>query len=158
VVCTLVQAGLCVLDPTGATFDEVLARAQRAGMAADKFAYYDPYELDALIDRVGRERGEEIRLDCYLNDRRGVRPAGPAPLAGELRALAAGTEFTWAAAQDGSAFESLFLHVDDVGGAVVLTVQVDTQVVPAADGEALARGIEEALVSAAADDLAVVGT
>ena len=70
VVCMLAQYGLCQLDVAGVSFAEVLDRARRGAMTTYKHAYYHPVELDDLVRRVVRERGADLELPCYFNDRR----------------------------------------------------------------------------------------
>jgi len=58
-------------------------------MSAYLNAYYDPHKMDELIAEMGRERGAEIDLDCFFNDRRDQPPARvhrPAPIEAELTA------------------------------------------------------------------------
>lgn len=69
-VSPLSQTGLCVLDLAGITFGEAVRRAWRGSLSAAKNAYYDPLELAAVIERVSAERGEEVDVSCFVNDRR----------------------------------------------------------------------------------------
>jgi hypothetical protein len=154
VVCTLAQAGLCVLDVAGDSFDDVVQQAQRSLMRAYKHGYFDPVAMGELKQRVDRERGDEVDTACFFNDRRGAAmqasdrpPTAPqdddgAPLPGTFR---------WVLGQDSPSLESLFLQVDDVPGSVHLTFVMDTHRLSLADGEALVRGMEAiALAEAAA--------
>ncbi|MDG6103538.1 condensation domain-containing protein [Dactylosporangium aurantiacum] len=159
VVCMLAQYGLCQLDVAGASFAEVLDRARRGAMTTYKHAYYHPVELDELVRRVVRERGADLELPCYFNDRRadtGKASGEPAPSPQELRAAAARGTFRWTTRQD-VPFEPLIVHIDDVPGAVQAIIFMDTHVVSPADGEALLRGMEAAAVEAALDPSAPTG-
>ncbi len=162
VVCMLAQYGLCQLDVAGASFAEVLDRARRGAMTTYKHAYYHPVELDDLIGRVVAERGAELELPCYFNDRRADVGAGtgtdaaPLPSEAALREAAARGTFRWTTRQD-VPFEPLIVHIDDVPGAVQAIIFMDTHVVSPADGEALLRGMEAAAVEAALNPDAPTG-
>lgn len=155
------QTGLCVIDLAGITFAESVARAWRAAMGAYKHAYYDPLRQQEMIAAVERERGEEIDIACFVNDRRfaGPRePAGPGPLpsAKELRAAVARSTLTWGYQQDRPS-ERLFFHINDVPGTASLEICADTRYVPPADMEAVLRGLEAVAVAAALDPAAPTG-
>src|SRR5690606_12511494 len=64
------EAALFMVDVADAGFDEALARTRRRTMAAYKNAYYDPHDNGGLEERIGRERGEELLIGCFYNDRR----------------------------------------------------------------------------------------
>jgi hypothetical protein len=70
------QTGICVVDVGEATFDEVVARAQKATRAAAYYAYYDPVACDRLLDETAARRGQPLDLYWWINDLRGM--AGPA--------------------------------------------------------------------------------
>jgi hypothetical protein len=157
VVCMLAQYGLCQLDVAGVSFAEVLDRARRGALTTYKHAYYHPVDLDDLVGRVVRERGADLELPCYFNDRRGDTGKGGADLepAALRDAVARGT-FRWTTRQD-VPFEPLIVHIDDVPDAVQAIIFMDTHVVSPADGEALLRGMEAAAVEAALDPAAPTG-
>jgi hypothetical protein len=145
------QTGLCALDVAGRTIDEAVALTARRVLAAYKNAYYDQSEVDALVARVGRERGEEIDISCYFNDRRlQARAAddGPLPTAGEIRAALPRSAFRWGRIQD-DPWEPLFVHIEDVPGSMAVTVNADTHALSPADIEACVRGMEAVAVEAA---------
>ncbi|WP_173156086.1 condensation domain-containing protein [Phytohabitans suffuscus] len=158
VVCMLAQYGLCLLDVAGISLAEAVERAQRVSLTSYKNAYYNPVELDDLVRRVVAERGGELELPCYFNDRTmlakpdGSAPA-PAPAAPRLRDAVSRGTFRWTTRQD-TPFEPLIVHLDDVPGAVQAIIFMDTHVISPADGEALLRGLEAAAVEAALDPAA----
>ncbi|MEV4508455.1 condensation domain-containing protein [Dactylosporangium sp. NPDC049525] len=155
VVCMLAQFGLCQLDVAGVSFAEVLDRARRGAMTTYKHAYYHPADLDDLVRRVVLERGADLELPCYFNDRRAdTGKSGAAPVA--LRDAATRSTFRWTTRQD-VPFEPLIVHIDDVPDAVQAIIFMDTHVVSPADGEALLRGMEAAAVEAALDPSAPTG-
>jgi antitoxin (DNA-binding transcriptional repressor) of toxin-antitoxin stability system len=156
VVAPVSQPGLCVVDVADATVDEVVARTRRQAVPAYKHAYYDTFELNRLIDRVGEERGERLDIACFFNDRRlpGLRePAGPVPTRHQLRAALARTSFGWAAKQDHPT-ERFFLHIEDVPDTIGISVWADTHHTSPADLEGFLLTMESALVDAASDPAA----
>jgi hypothetical protein len=144
------QPALCVLDVAGVPFDEAVVRTGKRALVAYKHAYYDPGDLRALIERVGRERGEEIDTACYFNDRRPQRPAGddPVPGAEEIRAALAETRWHWMARQD-RPNERLFLTVSAAPDTVDLDICGDTHHIPPAALETCVRTMEAVTVAAA---------
>ncbi|MFI0899060.1 AMP-binding protein [Streptomyces sp. NPDC020983] len=156
VVCPVSQSGMCSLDVEGATLAEVVERAERATVSAWKHAYYQPEDLDALIALLSRERGEDIVIGTYFNDRTThalapdtARQPAPGELAEELRAALEETVFTWTGRQDTSS-ERFFVYADDApDGALALDIRIDTHYVSPAQAEAFARCMEAAAVEAA---------
>ncbi|GHJ47728.1 hypothetical protein Cs7R123_50700 [Catellatospora sp. TT07R-123] len=147
----LIQHGLCVLDPAGPEsagpgFDELVRLARRRLRAAQKYGYYVQDEVDALVERVGRERGVGFDLRCLYNDRRGDDSPHPAGTVAAGAAPAAPT-VTWRRVDD--LHHRLIFHADDRDGALAGQVQVDTAYLGReAVAELLARA--QALVCAAA--------
>jgi len=79
-VTPLAQVSPCVLDVAEVTLAEAVTRARQATIGAYKHAYYDPARRVELLAVVARERGVEVDLSCFFNDRRGrgrPLPAGP---------------------------------------------------------------------------------
>lgn len=143
-VCTVNHPGLCVIDVgsgTDAPFDEVVTRAWRSTISAYKHAYYDPRQRDELVARIGRERGAELDLSCYFNDRRTTARATGAAAPGP-------SELRWAPPRE-VPIERLFLHVNDVPDTVDLKVIADTHHVSPGQMEQLVRTMEHVLVDAA---------
>ncbi|WP_162907869.1 condensation domain-containing protein [Allorhizocola rhizosphaerae] len=153
IVSPINEAGLCVIPVEGAAFDEVVRRTRRTVIRAFKAAYYHPEALDELIAVIAKDRGEELDLDCFFNDR---RPGGGSaetaiPTAAQIREAQQHSVFRWTLQQD-KPFGRLFLHIDDFAGppeAVTLTIRADTHHVPPADMQACLQGIESLLVEAA---------
>lgn len=151
VVCTLAQAGLCVLDVADASFDEALQRVQRSVMNAYKHAYFDHADMVDLRARIARERGTDLDTACYFNDRRGAsrqQETGPVLTPRQIRDALPRTTFEWILGQDSPSFEPLFVHIDDVPDTIQVTIYLDTRSVSLADGEALVRGMEAVTVAA----------
>lgn len=154
VVCTATQAGLCVLDVAGLPFGEALARVQRAVMAAYKYSYFDHKDVVDLVARVGRERGADIDIACWFNDRRlssGQSQPGPDPTPELIREALPNTTFRWILTRDHPSLEQLIVDAEDVPGAIRMTIHMDAHSLTPADGEALLRGMEAVAASAALD-------
>jgi hypothetical protein len=143
------QSGLFTIDVRDATVDEIVMRTERRTMATYKYAYYDPYQMDELVARVSRERGEEIDLACFFNDRRTARPESAVPTPEQLLAARPQTGFKWVDKQDEQPYERLFVHLDDVPDTVSMSVFIDSHHVAPADVEACLRGMEQVAVTAA---------
>lgn len=160
-VSPVAQEGLCLVEVAGRTIDEVVAEARQRRLAAYKHAYYDPCQREELVTRVVRERGDQLQLGCYLNDRRPATSAsGPVsssdPVPGRLVAPPPLGGFEWNVIEDIEFTDPLYLFVDEVGDppAIDLTISADSRHVSPANLEALVREME-ALAVAAADDPAL---
>ncbi len=158
-VSQLTQVGLCVIEVADTTFDDVAARSYRAAMGAYKNGYYSTVEHQDLIARVGRERGEEMDIWCFVNDRRGPgaepgadAPPGPA----EVRAALAGSTYGWGPRQD-QYDGTVYLHVDDADDAVAAEIWADTRRLAPADIERYGRALEAVLVEAACQEATPTG-
>jgi hypothetical protein len=142
VVCTVAQAGVCVLDVAGAPFDEALRRVRRAVINAYKYAYFDHTDLVALRARVSAERGAHIDTACFLNDRHGVLGQQETKTPQQIPDNAPPDTFRWVHGQDDAPFEPLFVEIDDLpDDAILVTLHLDTRSVSLADAEALAHGM-----------------
>jgi hypothetical protein len=120
-------------------------------LCAYRNAYYDAYEQEALIARIGQERGEEIDLSCFYNDRRqrdrlhaGTTP----PTAAQIRAALTESELSWRQ-EPGIPRMKLYLSLDDPPGAVELVLSADVRYFARDELTTLATAIEEAAVQAA---------
>lgn len=145
VVCTAVQAGLCLIDcATG--FEDLVERARRAALAAFKYGYFDQRDLWALKDRVAIERGEQLEIGCFLNDRRGpVQMDSPSPE--EIEMAMPASRLSWVRRQDHPGFEPLILDVEDAPGALRCTAHTDTALLAPRDAERILWNMEEIAVS-----------
>src|SRR5205085_9228250 len=81
------QHGLCTLDLTDGGFDDLVLRARRRLLTAQKNAYYAQSDVDELIARICQERGVNFDLLCLFNNRRSEDgPIESAPTAAQVRA------------------------------------------------------------------------
>lgn len=155
------QAALFMVDVADAGFDEALARTRKRTMAAYKYSYYDQRDKGGLERRIGEERGEELLIGCFFNDRRlGVLQSGPdpepPPTPEQVRAARERTTLRLELEQD-DAFEPLFIHVNDVPDTIDITAQADTHHIAPAQLERLLWEMEEVAVAAAFDGQAPTG-
>jgi hypothetical protein len=151
-VSPITHTGLCVVPLGDTTFDEALATVHRRAIATYRYAYYDPRELDKLVARVSAERGEEIDLSCFFNDRRFATrdlTEQPPPDPAEITAALDRGRLRWS--QQDKPVERLFVTLNDVPDMLAWELFTDTHHVSPADLEACARGIEALAVEAAFD-------
>jgi hypothetical protein len=154
VVCSATQAGLCVLDVADAPFEEVLARVKRATMTAYKHAYHNPFDLEELVNRVSRERGADINIACFFNNRRGESPTGTAtagavPAVGEMREVLPDSVFRGTVTGQ-TPMRRTFARVEpDVADAMRLSILLDTRILSSADGQAWLQETEAVALEAA---------
>ena len=159
VVCNLVQSGIFVVDVAETTVDEAVARAKHAGRTSYKYSYFDPEQELALIERIAQEQGPDAvawspRSWSYLNDRRANE--NPVTLADEditparMKELVAASTFRWSEKKE-NPNEPLFLYIEESSDSISIIVSADTQCVPLADNEGLARDMEAIAVEAVFD-------
>ncbi|MGI5243763.1 condensation domain-containing protein [Dactylosporangium sp. CA-139066] len=148
VVCTAVQASLCLID-CEADFAEVVEGSRRAALVAFKHGYFDQRDLWALRDRVAAERGEHLEIGCFLNDRRGPVPMD-APSAEDVEAALPASRLAWVVRRDHPGFEPFILDVEDLPGgpgAVRCTAHTDTAAIAPRDAERILWNMESLAVS-----------
>jgi hypothetical protein len=159
------QSCLCVLEVTGAPFDEVVRRAWQSALGAYKHAYFDPAAKRELCERLAAERGAEPDWDVIFNDRR-VRsrePDGDGDGAPPLRDELTRTTLTWGGRND-MPQQKVFLNICDAPGTLQIELWADSHFVRPADMAGLLQRIEGVLVAAAPGDggeataLAAMGT
>lgn len=131
-------------------FDEVIGRAWRRAIGAYQLSYYDPRARDELIARVSAERGEQVDIDCYVNDRRVLmgEPDGKLPTPAQVREALDRSKLTWGWQKD-IAGNRMFLHVMGVPDTADFSLSANTHYVSPSDMEAFVRSLEEVLVDAA---------
>jgi hypothetical protein len=142
VVCSASQSGLCVLDVAGVPFAEVLARVKRSTMTAYKYAYHDPFDMAALHQRICAERGTDLDISCFFNNRRAI--TGPVPPA-TPRLIAEAlphSELHWTPAKN-EPLRRMFTRIEnDTASALRMSLFLDTHLITRADAEACLRGME----------------
>lgn len=152
-VSNVANAGLLAVDVAGATVEQVVERARRAVVNALKHGYHDPEQLGRLIDRVAAERGGDLDIKSFFNDRRADRSmagreaaATPEQLAALEAALGAG-RLRWTTRRN-VPVERLFIQIEDVPDAVKLGIEADTRALAPHQIEELARNVEQEAVRA----------
>jgi hypothetical protein len=149
-VSQLVQSSPFVLELAGCSFAEALARAQQGLLQTYKNAYYDGYQQDKLIERVERERGCEIQLGCYYNDRLDERaPSLPAEPASDDELRQALGLSSWQDEDGPLPDVGLFVNVDHLPDALAFPVSFDTRYLDPTAVWQIVRGIELVAVAAA---------
>lgn len=152
-VSPLVQMSPYLIDVAECTLAEAVSRAKASVLNTYKNAYYDPYQQDEVIERVGRERGGEMDFSCFYNDRRmgdrGLQD-GPLPTVTDIRAAVADAGYEWEYEPDMST-RKLYMNVDDPPGAVDFVMSVDNRYFSADDAVAVVREMENVAVEAATE-------
>ena len=152
------QTGLCSLFVADMTIAEAMLVTKRRSITAYKYAYYDPDDLDVLLARVRRERGDLDRSVVY-NDRRPPGPppdpGGPVPSEAEIRAVADAGVLRWERLDQFKG--KLMLNVNNEPDTVDLMAQADTRYLSTEDIDALLRGVESVVIEATLDPSAPTG-
>jgi hypothetical protein len=161
-VSTLAQTCPCLIEVGDARFEEVGVRAWHSALVAYKHAYYDPAGRDEVSRRITAERGAELALGVFFNDRR-VRSRELADSVSEdvttpgeppsLRAELTRSTLTWGERSDMPA-DKVLLNINDTPGTLCYELDADSHFVSPADMAALMRRIEAVLVDAAVGDTA----
>lgn len=127
-VSPLVQLSPYLIDVGGVSLSDAAGRARTSVLNAYKNAYYDPYEQEAVIDRVRADRGD-IDYSCIYNDRRRSdrdTPDQRLSTAEEIRAALLQAEHNWEYRPDMSS-RHLFLTVEDAPDAIDFVMTADTR-------------------------------
>jgi len=154
-VSPVVQMSPCLIDVAGATLRDAVIRTGSSVLTAYKHAYYDPYEQDAVYDRVEAERGQ-LEYWSY-NDRRDLdrsAAVGPMPTDDEIRAALGSTEHRWVPTKSTST--GIYLTVlDGPDDTVEFELMAESRFLSENDMVALTTEIETAAVRTALEpDLA----
>lgn len=152
---TVSQDALFVLDLPGSGFADTCRVAHRAALMAYRTAHYDPFEMQAMREEIGRRRGREPDLDAFFNDRRtaGTWPSLPRPASGDDPALLTANTRTYVTnAWPGVRFK-VFFTVGPAPDTGQLSLIADTAYLPRATAEAMLRGVEALLVRGLSEDV-----
>lgn len=151
-VSALIQITPYLIDVADVTLDGAVARASHSALNAYKNAYYNPYEQDEVIERVERERGEEIDFSCFYNDRRqqdrGL--SGAPPSTALIRDAVQHSTFSWTG-EINPPKRKLYFNVDDPPGCIEFMISADRGYFSRDDLLALCREVESVAVEAALD-------
>ncbi|HEX4725598.1 MAG TPA: condensation domain-containing protein [Pseudonocardiaceae bacterium] len=152
-VSPLVQLSPYLIDVGGVSLREAAGRARTSVFNAYKNAYYDPYEQEAVIDRVKADRGD-IDYSCVYNDRRSSdrdTQHQRLPADEEIRAALPRAEHDWEYRPDRSS-RHLFVTVEDARDgvdAIDFVMTADTRYFTDDDIVAIAAEFENVAVQAA---------
>jgi hypothetical protein len=149
-IAPLNQDSVLTLDVGEATIDEVIARARRVLVAAAKYGYYDPGQVEDMTARLRAERGRPPRITFKINDTRALaaRSASAPVTAEQIRSKLPETFLSWDGTLD-RFHEEAWISVLDLPGTVCLQVIFDLGCVAREQAEAVLRGVEEVAVEAA---------
>lgn len=150
-VCPIAQSSPCLLDLAGIAFDQAVARAYRAAMATYLNSYYDPLQRVALYEAINAERGAEIDVQVYFNDRRDQGrddKSGPLPTAAEIRDALPASRLDWGP-HSAVPQPTFYLDVDDAPDGVEFSLTADTRYVSPEGMESFVRAMESTVVEAA---------
>lgn len=150
-VSALIQLSPYLIDVADTTVGDTVSRAATSAINAYKNAYYDPYAQDEVIERVERERGEELDLSCFYNDRRQQERShvGEAiPTEAEIRAALEHSRLSWEP-EISMPRRKIYFNVDDPPGAIEFVMSVDRRYFDRSDMATIMRNIEQAAVEAA---------
>lgn len=153
-ISTISQVTPLVVDVADASLAQVVARAVRGALNAYKNGYSDPYAQDVVVDRVNAERGEEVELICYFNDKRQQdRQAGTGEPPTDEQILAAVPLSTVDWPEDPEKPRTgLYVYVDDsTPGAIEFRMSVDVRHWTRAELVDLVHDIEATAVAIALD-------
>jgi len=141
----LVQHGLCTLEVKDAGFDTLVLQARRRLRVAQKYGYYIQSDVDALVERIGRERGVTFDLLCLYNDRRSDE--GPLETVEANDRDTGASTMTWR--QVDHLHHRMIFHANDApSDALAVQVQLDTAYIGRAEVQTLLERMER-LVSGA---------
>lgn len=134
----MVQHGLCTLDTQEVDFDKLVQNARRRLLSARKNGYYVQADVDALIERIGRERGVEFDLLCLYNDRR----SDDRPVQADERGSDPGAAtLTWRKVDH--LHNRMIVHVNDgPANALAIQVQLDTAYISRSEVQAMLERME----------------
>ncbi|MFC4123090.1 condensation domain-containing protein [Nonomuraea zeae] len=142
---TVGQDGLFVLDVSPGDFAATCLNAHRNALAAYRNAHYDPFEMQAMREEVGRRRGREPDLDAFFNDRRAAIGWPALPRSADLAALTERTRTYVTDAWPGVRFK-VFFTVGTATDTGALSLIVDTAYLRRDTARAMLLGVEELLV------------
>jgi hypothetical protein len=154
---TVGQDGLFVLDLPRTDVAATCRDAHRSALMAYRNAHYDPFEMQAMREEIGRRRGREPDLDAFFNDRRGAGtwPSLPrftpdedlAPLTGKTRTYVTN-------AWPGVRFK-VFFTVGTASDTGQLSLIVDTAYLRRETARAMLLGVEALLVRSLTEDVPI---
>jgi Condensation domain len=152
---SLAQDGLLALDVTEPTFDELVARAAKATLAANTHSLFDATKLWRIIDQICHERGTAFTRDFSLNDMSThfglTDESGEVGDVSEVEAALKDTQVHW---MESAQFPVVLMcNPAKLAPELMLGLTSDTRYVGEPEVESLLRGVEGLLVAAAEANL-----
>jgi hypothetical protein len=152
---SLAQDGLLALDVDELAFDELVARAAKATLAANTHSLFDATKLWGLIDQVCHERGTAFTRDFSLNDMSThfglTDESGAIGAVGDVAAALPETRVHW---MESAHFPVVLMcNPAKLAPELMLGLTSDTRYVAESEVESLLRGVEGLLVAAAGANL-----
>ncbi|MEV4806268.1 condensation domain-containing protein [Nonomuraea sp. NPDC049421] len=155
-VATVGQDALLVLDLPGTGFTDTCLAAHHSALMAYRNAHYDPFEMRAMREEIGRIRGGEPDLDAFFNDRRGdgTWPNLPRVTGEDLTPLTAKTRTYVTNAWPGVRFKAFFTlgTAPDTGQ---LSLIIDTAYLTRQTATAMLRAVETLVVRTCTEDVPI---
>lgn len=159
-ISTVSQVTPLMVDVADVSLEGAVRRASTGSLSAYKNGYSDPYAQDVVVDRVNAERGEEVELICYYNDRRQRDAATAAvrvPTAAEIRAAVPRSTVDWPDDPE-KPRTGLYVYVNDATeDAIDYVMSVDLRLWTRAELLAVVHEIEAVVVETALDPTAPTG-
>jgi hypothetical protein len=143
------------VDLTDASVADVIDRASPAILRAARFGRYPPIGLAGVRKRIERERGVAFDLSCWLNvvPIARISPNSQRPSASTLAQAREQARWRWVEGTDNST-STYFVFANGSADALVLTLIVDTAVLPAAEALAWVKAVERILGDSVAREVA----
>jgi hypothetical protein len=149
------------VDLTDATVADVIVRSEPSVLEAVRFGRYPPADLAMARERIELRRGAAFDLSCWLNYMPTARlaPAEERPSARTLTEALARARWRWIDGPDSST-STYFIFADGGSQSLVLTVIVDSALLPPDEAVAWLGAVDRVLCASVLGDVAVteIGT
>jgi len=144
------------VDLADASVADVIDRATPSILQAARFGRYPPIDLEAARKRLELDRGIAFDLSCWLNVVPIARISSSAqrPSASMLAQARTRGQWRWIEGTDNST-STYFVFANGSEDALVLTLIVDTAVLPAHEALAWVRAVERVLGESVSQEIAV---
>lgn len=143
------------VDLTDASVADVIDRAAPAILQAARFGMYPPIDLEAARKRTELDRGIAFDLSCWLNvvPVARISSSEERPSASDLARARTQAHWRWVEGTDNST-STYFVFANGAGDTLVLTLIVDTAVLPPDEALAWVRAVERVLGDSVSQEVA----